>query len=79
MWGFCSPRVESSPWPGVEPGVVGEDVEQAGLHVVEKRGEVRWGAGFADAAGEQSIALTVNYSSSSLHGHVAHPTWPKSA
>jgi hypothetical protein len=45
---------------GVEPGVVGEGVEQAGGHVVDQGREVFWGGGLADASGEQSIASAVN-------------------
>jgi hypothetical protein len=36
MWGFCSAegRVVAVAW--VEPRVVGQDVEQSGLHVVDQ-------------------------------------------
>jgi hypothetical protein len=48
------------PVAGVEPRVVRQFAEDPCLQVVDQAGEVRRGAGFADTAGEQSIASAVN-------------------
>jgi hypothetical protein len=55
-------RVVAVAW--VEPGVVGEDVEQAGMDVVEDRREVLRRPGLAFAAREQGITSAVKTSGS---------------
>jgi hypothetical protein len=50
-------RVVAVAW--VEPGVVGEDVEEPGGDVIDQRREVLRGGGAPHAAGEQSITSAV--------------------
>jgi hypothetical protein len=47
--------------PGVDPRLIGEAVEELGLHVVEQRREARGVLlGVADPAGEERRLLAVN-------------------